>query len=118
MDGLETALRGLESMRLQWSPVWRAEWANAPDEYVSAGFVRWEGSRRLLRGDDERLGLRVYLGVRHSDPTRWGVAGEPHTAFFASALLGGHTLFLHTYPTATAALAALASAHAMLAGER
>jgi hypothetical protein len=118
VDGLEAALRGLEGMRLKWSPVWRAEWANSPDEYVTSGAVQWERTRRLLRGDDERLGLRMYLGVRHSDPTRWGVVGEPRALFFASVLRHGRTLLLHTYPTAAEALAALAGARNLLAGDR
>ena len=118
VDDLEMALAGLAGMRLQWSPVWRAEWATAPGEYVAAGLVGLERSKRLLRGDDPSLGLRVYLGVRHSDPTRWGVTGEPHASFFASALRDRHTMFLHTYPTAAAALAALAAARRQLAQGR
>jgi hypothetical protein len=116
MNTPDAAPPGLEGMRLRWSPIWRAEWAATPDAYVAAGLVAWEKSRRLLRGDDTSTGLRVYLGVRHTDPARWDGAGEPHTSFFASALLGGRTLFLHTYPTADAALAALSGARQRLAG--
>lgn len=101
-------------MRLQWSPVWRGEWAQEPDAYVAAGLVGWERTRRLLRGDDLATGLRVYLGVRHSDPSRWRAAGEPHATFFASALLSRRMLFLRTYATADAALTALADARARL----
>lgn len=105
---------GLEEVRLQWAPIWRAEWAQTPDAYVAAGLVGWERTRRLLRGDDPATGLRVYLGVRHSDPTRWGASGEPRATFFASALLNRRTLFLRTYATADAALTALVEARARL----
>ena len=115
MDARDISDAGLDGMRLQWSPIWRPEWTRSPDAYVEAGLVGWERSRRLLRGDDERLGLRVYLGVRHSDPTRWGAAGAPHATFFASALLGSRTLFLRTFPTAAEALGALGEARRWLA---
>ncbi len=115
MDAHDITDAGLDGMRLQWSPIWRPEWARSPGAYVEAGLVGWERSRRLLRGDDERLGLRVYLGVRHSDPTRWGGAGEPQATFFASALLGRRTLFLRTFPTAGEALVALGEARRWLA---
>lgn len=111
---LERALRELDGMRLQWSPDWRSEWASAPEAYVETGAVGWERTRRLLRGDDQRLGLRVYLGVRHTDPSRWGLAGEPRATFFATALRGGRTLFLRTYPSATEALNALGALRAEL----
>lgn len=112
---LEGALRRLDGMRLQWSPAWRPQWTDAPDAYVEAGVVGWERTRRLLCGDDLRLGLRVYLGVRHTDPARWGLAGEPRATFFASALRGGRTLFLRTYPTAVEALNTLGALRAELA---
>lgn len=117
MDGLPSVPAGLVGMRLQWSPVWRQEWTATPESYVEAGVVGRERARRLLRGDDDRLGLRVYLGVRHSDPARWAGAGEERAEFFASALLGRRTLYLHTYTTADAALAALgATRQRLLAG--
>lgn len=112
---LERALGRLAGMRLQWSPAWRPEWASAPEAYVEAGVLGWERTRRLLRGDDTRLSLRVYLGVRHTDPTRWGLVGEPRATFFASALRGGRTLILRTYPTAAEALNALGEVRAELA---
>ena len=101
-------------MRLQFSSEWRAEWASAPEAYIAAGVVGWERTRRLLRGDDPVLGLRVYLGVRHTDPSRWGLEGEPSATFFASALSSGRTLFLRTYPTAMEALNALSAVRAEL----
>ncbi|HEX9038123.1 MAG TPA: hypothetical protein VF808_14155 [Ktedonobacterales bacterium] len=118
MDELARAAADLEGMRLQWSPIWRPEWAWTPEAYVSAELVLWEGNRRLLRGDDDALGLRVYLGVRASDPSRWGAWGEPQTRFFASALLGKRTLFLRTYPDALAALADIRNIRLRLAEAR
>lgn len=102
-------------LTLRWSPIYQPAWDAAPEAYVEAGVVAWERTRRLLRADDTRLGLKAYLGVRHSDPARWGLPGEPSAVFFLSILLGKTTLFLRTYPTVSAALATLRATHAQLA---
>ncbi|HEY7849579.1 MAG TPA: hypothetical protein VIC27_05905 [Ktedonobacterales bacterium] len=102
-------------LTLHWSPVYQPAWDATPDAYVAAGVVAWERTRRLLRADDARIGLKAYIGVRHSDPARWGLAGEPRTTFFLSVLLGKTTIFLHTRPTIPDALAELRRTHAHLA---
>jgi hypothetical protein len=102
-------------LTLRWSPIYQSAWDATPQAYVEAGAVGWERTRRLLRADDTRLGMKAYIGVRHSDPSRWGLPGEPHAVFFLSVLLGARTLFLRTYPTVPAALATLRATHAQLA---
>jgi hypothetical protein len=102
-------------LTLRWASWYQPQWDTTPDAYVDAGVVAPERSRRLLRADDARLGLKAYLGVRHSDPARWGLPGDPRADFFLSALLGKRTLFLRTYPTVADALADLAATHAWLA---
>ncbi len=102
-------------LTLHWSSVYQPAWDTTPEAYVEAHVVAWERTRRLLRADDTRLGMKAYLGVRHSDPSRWGLPGEPHAVFFLSVLLGARTLFLRTYPTVPAALATLRATHAQLA---
>lgn len=101
-------------LTLRWSRVYHPEWDETPEAYVALGVVAWARSRRLLRADDARLGLRAYLGVQHNDPTRWGLPGEPRATFFLSVLLGRRTLFLRAYPTVAAGLAALHDAHRRL----
>jgi hypothetical protein len=59
--------------------------------------------------------MKAYLGVRHSDPSRYGLPGEPHASFFLSVLLGKRTLFLRSYDTMPAALAELRCTHDQLA---
>jgi hypothetical protein len=102
-------------LTLRWSPIYQSAWDATPQAYVEAGVVAWERTRRLLRADDARLGMKAYLGVRHSDPSRWGLPGEPRAVFFLSVLLGATTVFLRTYPTIPAALSALRETHAQLA---
>ncbi|HZC08206.1 MAG TPA: hypothetical protein VE338_21395 [Ktedonobacterales bacterium] len=103
------------ALTMRWAPVYQQVWDDTPDAYVAAGVVGWERTRRLLRADDSRLGMKAYIGVRHSDPTRWGLPGEPRAVFFLSLLLGKQTLFLRSYPTIPEALAELHAAHARLA---
>ncbi|HEY8326808.1 MAG: hypothetical protein ACHQ1E_04510 [Ktedonobacterales bacterium] len=104
-----------DSLILRWSPHYRPAWDATPDAYVEAGLVAPERTRRLLRADDPRLGMKAYLGVRHSDPSRYGLPGEPHASFFLSVLLGKRTLFLRSYDTMPAALAELRCTHDQLA---
>ncbi|HEX2350564.1 MAG TPA: hypothetical protein VHI51_19165 [Ktedonobacterales bacterium] len=100
---------------LRWSPSYQPAWDATPDAYVAAGVVAPERTRRLLRADDARLEMKAYIGVRHSDPSRYGLPGEPRASFFLSVLLGKRTLFLHTHPTILAALDELRHTHAALA---
>lgn len=109
---IETNSAGLT---LRWAPAYQPAWDAMPAAYVEAGVVAWERTRRLARADDARLGMKAYLGVRHSDPTRWGLPGEPQAVFFLSVLLGKTTLLLRTYPTIPAALETLRATHARLA---
>lgn len=104
-----------DDLTLRWSREYQPIWDAAPMAYVEAGVVAWGRSRRLLRADATRLGMKAYLGVQHSDPSRWGLPGEPRAIFFLSVLLGKRTLFLHTYPTVPSALTALHEAYDWLA---
>ena len=104
-----------DGLALHWARWYQSEWDASPAAYVEAGVVAWGRSRRLLRADDTRLGMRAYLGVQHSDPARWGLRGEPRAVFFLSVLIGAQTLFLRTFPTASDALLALRVTHAHLA---
>lgn len=103
-----------DGLTLRWSPHYQPAWDATPDAYVEAGVVAPERTRRLLRADDPQLGMKAYIGVRHSDPSRYGLPGEPHASFFLSVLLGGRTLFLRTYATAPAALVELRRTHERL----
>jgi hypothetical protein len=92
---------------LRWATWYHPEWDQTPDAYVTADLVAWGRSRRLARGDDPARGVRVYLGVQHNDPARWGRDGAPRTVYFGSLLLGTRTLWLHTFPAMPETLAAL-----------
>lgn len=104
------------ALTLRWSAHYRPEWDATPNAYAKHGVVAWERSRRLMRADDSALGMKAYLGVQHSDPSRWGLPGEARTRFFLSTLIGKRTLFLRTFDTAGEALALLRETHARLAG--
>ncbi len=104
-----------DGLTLRWSPVYQPAWDATPEAYFDAGVVAWERTRRLLRADDARLGMKAYIGVRHSDPARWGLPGEPHADYFLSVLLGATTIFLHTHRAIPSALAELRRTHAHLA---
>ncbi|MGH2503951.1 MAG: hypothetical protein ACRDID_15680 [Ktedonobacterales bacterium] len=104
-----------DGLFLRWSLHYQPAWDATPDAYVEAGVVAPERTRRLLRADDPRLGMKAYIGVRHSDPSRYGLPGEPHASFFLSVLLGKRTLFLHSHATVQAALAELRRTHERLA---
>lgn len=101
-------------LTMRWSPHYQPAWDVAPDAYVEAGVVAPERTRRLLRADDPSLGMRAYIGVRHSDPTRYGLPGEPRASFFLSVLLGKRTLFLRMHSTIPAALDELRHTHEQL----
>lgn len=99
---------------MRWSAVYTSAWDMTPDAYVDAGLVGWGRTRRLLRADDRRLGMKAYIGVRHSDPAQWGGQSEPHATYFLSVLLGKRTLFLRSCPTIPAALDLLRATHGRL----
>lgn len=103
-----------DGLLLRWSPHYQPAWDATPDAYVEAGVVAPERTRRLLRADDPRLGMKAYIGVRHSDPSRYGLPGESLASFFLSVLLGKRTLFLRTYDAMPAALAELRRTHERL----
>ncbi|HEX8981161.1 MAG TPA: hypothetical protein VF792_00190 [Ktedonobacterales bacterium] len=106
---------GMPSVR--WSAHYEPRWDATPDAYAEAGIVPWGRSRRLMRADDTRLGMKAYLGVQHSDPSRWGLPGDARTRFFLSVLLGKRTLFLRTFDTASEAFAVLHEIHDRLMGQ-
>ena len=94
-------------LHIGWSTVYLPDWDATPQEYVEQGVVGWGRSRRLARITDDSGRIKAYLGVQHSDPSRWGVAGEAQARFFLSLFLDGRTLFLRTYPTLADALTTL-----------
>ncbi len=102
---------------VRWSAHYEPHWDATPDAYAEAGIVPWGRSRRLMRADDTRLGMKAYLGLQHSDPSRWGLPGDARTRFFLSVLLGKRTLFLRTFDTADEALTALRETHNRLTGQ-
>ncbi len=101
---------------VRWSAQYEPRWDSTPDAYAEAGIVSWGRSRRLMRADDTSVGMKAYLGVQHSDPSRWGLPGDARTRFFLSVLLGKRTLFLRTFDTADEALAVLSDTHDRLMG--
>jgi hypothetical protein len=98
-------------MELEWAAWYRPDWGEQPERYVEDGVVGWGRSKRLAKARDELLGLKAYIGVRHSDPARWNLPGQPSARFFLSLFLFGRTVTLREYPTITAALAALTMFH-------
>lgn len=103
-----------ESLTIKWSPIYRPEWDDTPEEYVVQGVVAWGRSRRLARAVDTARRFKAYLGVQHFDPARYGLAGEAQAKFFVSLFVGGRTVALHTYPTLRQARDALERFHATL----
>ena len=105
------------SLAIVWSPIYRPEWDDEPDKYVTHGVVGWGRSRRLARAEDAARRFKAYLGAQHFDPARYGLAGPAQAKFFVSLFVGGRTITLRTYPTLRAAREALERFHAAL-GER
>ena len=104
-------------LSIAWSPIYHPEWDATPEDYVAAGLVGWGRSRRLARAEDAAVALKAYLGVQHFDPSQWNLPGEAAAKFFLSLRVHGRTLWLRTFPTMAAALAALRAVHASLHGE-
>jgi hypothetical protein len=104
-----------EGLSLRWSPIYQPQWDDAPQAYVDAGHVGSGRSRRLARVEDASRAFKAYLGVQHWDPSRWNLPGDARAIFFLSLFHHNHTLALHTYPTLSAALAALSDAWESLA---
>ncbi|MFI5273210.1 MAG: hypothetical protein ACHQ4H_09300 [Ktedonobacterales bacterium] len=99
---------------IEWSPVYRPEWDATPDAYAAHDVVRWGYSRRLARAEDAARRFTAYLGVRHFDPGRYGLAGDPQTKFFVSLFVNRRTVALRTFPTMAQAREMLARFHAQL----
>ena len=97
-----------------WSAAYHPAWDAQPQAYVTAAIVAWGRSRRLGRAADPQRAFKAYLGVQHSDPARWGLAGLAQARFFVSLFVAGRTVALHTHPTMTAALGELADFYARL----
>ena len=95
----QRAARHIDGLTLQWSPLYNRAWDTNPAAYLQAELVGWGRSKRLARASDPPRGFVAYLGVQHSDPSRWGRLGEPRTVFFLSLLVGGRTITLRTYAT-------------------
>jgi hypothetical protein len=98
----------------QWSTIYRPEWDTTPEEYVEHGLVGWSQSRRLARVTDPSRDFKGYLGVRHFDPGRWNLPGEPTATFFLSLFVHNRTVTLRTYPILAAARTELERFHASL----
>jgi len=104
-------------LRFQWSPAYQPKWDADPGAYAEAGVVGWGRSRRLARAEDPVHRFKAYVGVHHSDPAQWGVAGAPSTKFFLSIFINGRTVAFRTFPTLPQTLAELHQAHAFLLKE-
>jgi hypothetical protein len=98
-----------------WSTVYQPQWDEMPQAYVDAGIVGAGRSRRLAKAEDSSRAFKAYLGVQHWDPSRWNLPGEARAVFFLSLFRDNRTLALRTYPTISAALAALHDAWHSLA---
>ena len=105
---------GVAGLTYQWSAIYHPEWDETPEAYVESGLVGWGNSRRLARIEDRARGMKAYLGVRHFDPGRWNLPGEPASSFFLSLFLRGRTVALRTYPTLVLARESLRQFHASL----
>jgi hypothetical protein len=105
---------GVRGLEIVWSHIYQPRWDSRPEAYVEHGAVAWGRSRRLARVDDVGRSFKAYVGVRHFDPSRWHVPGEPRASFFVSLFVHGRTVSLRTYPTCQEALAALHAFHATL----
>ena len=105
-------------MEIEWAAWYRPEWDEQPQRYVDAGVVASERSKRLAKASDTRLQLKAYIGVRHSDPSRWNLPGEPSARFFLSLFVRGRTISLRTYPTVATALSALQAFHETIHAQR
>lgn len=90
---------GSGTLSIVWSPVYRPEWDDAPEEYVASGIVCRGRSRRLARAEDPTRRFKAYLGVQHFDPARYGLAGEAQAKFFVSLFVAGRTISLRTFST-------------------
>jgi hypothetical protein len=104
----------LDSLEIQWSPIYHPQWADDPERYLSSGLLTWGRSRRLGRFEDRLHAFKAYLGVYHSDPGIWGDAGLPRTRYFLSLFLPGQSAKLQSYDTTREALAALDAVHRRL----
>ena len=103
-----------KGLHIFWSPVYRAEWDDMPEQYVIHGVVAWGRSRRLARCSDPALRFKAYLGVQHYDPRRWYGSGEAVAKFFLSMFFESRTLALQTFPTMSPALELLHEYHQKL----
>ncbi len=101
-------------LRISWSAIYCPGWDARPEEYVTSGLVGWGRSRRLARIHDATSAFTAYLGIQHFDPARWNLPGAPVAKYFASLLVRGRTVDLHTYPTMNDALAAVRTFHERL----
>ena len=104
-----------DELTIRWSPVYQPQWDETPQAYVDASVVGAGRSRRLAKAQDTRRVFKAYLGVQHWDPSRWHLPGEARAVFFLSLFHDNRTLALRTYPTVSAALAALYDAWRTLA---
>jgi hypothetical protein len=93
------------ALAIVWSPIYLPAWDETPQAYVDAGTMAPGRSRRLAKITHARHDFKAYLGVRHFEPARWNLPGEPTTTFFASFFIAGRTVALRTFPTLSDALA-------------
>ena len=52
-----------DALSIHWSPIYQAEWDQAPEAYVDAGVVGVGRSRRLAKAEDASRAFTAYLGV-------------------------------------------------------
>ncbi len=104
-----------DGLVVHWSSTYQPQWDESPQAYVDAGVVHPGRSRRLAKVEDTHRAFKAYLGVQHWDPSRWNLPGEARSIFFLSLFHNHRTLALRTYPTLSAALAALDEAWRALA---
>ena len=71
-----------DALSIHWSPIYQAEWDQAPEAYVDAGVVGVGRSRRLAKAEDASRAFTAYLGVQHWDPARWNLPGEARYFWF------------------------------------
>lgn len=105
---------GLEA---HWSTIYHPEWDRDPEQYLDSGLLKWGHSRRLARFDDRLRAFKAYIGIHHTDPSRWGASEPARTRYFLSLFLLGQTVSLHTYESLAEAQAALATFHRQLVDE-
>jgi hypothetical protein len=101
-------------LQAHWSTIYRPEWDADPEQYLLCGLLKRGHSRRLARFDDRLHEFKAYIGIHHSDPSRWGATGPARSRYFLSLFVSGQTVVLRTYDTLADARTALCAFHKQL----